>query len=57
MVGCQVSDLANDYLPKIESPMPVGSEWWGAPYILSGGRLIIEDPSPMPVGSEWWGAF
>ena len=37
------------------SPMPVGSEWWGA-FTRKGSKTITLSKSPMPVGSEWWGA-
>ena len=36
--------------------MPVGSEWWGAPYRHLNFLLKQQEASPMPVGSEWWGA-
>ena len=50
VVDAEISDFVGR-----GSPMPVGSEWWGAQMMetlsSSGNR------SPMPVGSEWWGAF
>ena len=47
---------AKAFTRKGRSPMPVGSEWWGAIEYNDVQCSLMDAGSPMPVGSEWWGA-
>ena len=53
---CAMTVTLEEPKPITPSPMPVGSEWWGATKGAEATRLHRNLMSPMPVGSEWWGA-